>query len=184
MANAYRSSIAVIALVGPDGVGKSTLHRDVARADPRAMPRRVQVAGRDAMVMDVATPTRTVELVDFLDLDTQAALLGASPFAGVVLVVSAADSMMPGHQASLDHARQLHIPLRAVALTKGDVVADDEMIELVEMEVRDAVRKFGHDGDHVPVVRMRGPNERPHEGPEPARRKLVGPNALISVLAH
>ena len=175
----------LIAVIGPDGAGKSTLVQDVAHVAFNA-PRAVQVNGRTATVLDVRTPSRMLELVDFADMETQTALLGASRFAGAVLVVSALDSLMPGHQASMQHARQLGIPVAAVALTKCDLVDDEEMTELVEMEVRELLNKYGLPGDGIPVVRLRAKSERPHEGrePEAAKRRLVGAQSLVAVLGR
>ncbi len=184
MANPYPDPMAVIALIGPDGVGKSTLLQDVARMDPHAAPHGVQVNGLSATVIDLRTPTRTVQLVDFADASTEAALLGASRFAGVVLVVSAADSVMPGHKQSLERARHLGIPLAAIALTKTDVVPDEELQDLVEMELRELANKYSYPGDQLRVVRMRPRSTCPHEGREPRPGKPQGPQALLHILAR
>jgi elongation factor Tu len=185
MSNAQAGAPSIIAIIGPDGAGKSTLLQEVAALSFGAA-RAVQVNGRAASVLDVRTPHRLLELVDFADVNTQAALLGASRFAGAVLVVSASDGPMAGHQAILSHARQLGIPLAAIALTKCDLVDDDELTDLVEMEARELVNKHRMNGDTVPVVRVRANSERPHEGrePEPTRGRLGGPQALVNVLAR
>jgi len=177
-----QNGVAVVALVGPDGCGKSTVLQDVARADPRSMPRQVQVAGRYATVMDLATPRGMVQLVDFADAQTQGTLMNASPPGSVILVVSAVDSLLPGHRDSLEQAGHRHIPLRAVVLTKVDMIEDEEMLDLVEMEIRELANKHRHQGDTMPIVRTRGPNARPHEGREPGPGKLIGPRALLSIL--
>jgi GTPase Era involved in 16S rRNA processing len=186
MANPYRDTYSVVALIGPDGAGKSTLQQDVARSDPRVTARPVQVAGRNAFVIDVPVPGRVVQLVDFQDAEAQAVLLSASPFAGVVLVVSAMDSLLPGHRTSIEQVHERHMPLLAVALTKCDVIEDEEMLDLVEMEIREFANKYKFPGDALPIVRMRGAGERPHEGRglEPERGRLVGPRALIHALSH
>ncbi len=186
MANPNAGTYDVIALLGPDGAGKSTLLQDLvtALADPSAAPRAIQVAGHSANVLDIQGQQRVCQVADFADAETEAALLGSTRFAGAILVVSSADSLMPGHRASLERARQLGVPLLAVALTHCDQVADEELQDLVEMEIRELASKYGYPGDTLPIVHTRGAGraERPREGREPTPRQSGSVDGLLSVL--
>jgi elongation factor Tu len=122
--------------------------------------------------------------VDFRDADTEAAILGASPIHGALLVISATDSIVAGHQASLTRARQFGIPIIAVALTKCDAVEDVELLDLVTMEIRELLNKYGMPGDSFPIVQTRHFGTRPAEGRrhdrEPEARQ--GIPALLDML--
>ena len=79
-------------------------------------------------------------------------ITGAAQMDGAILVVSAADGPMPQTREHILLARQVGIPKIAVFLNKQDQVDDDELIELVEMEVRDLLSEYEYDGDNAPVV--------------------------------
>ena len=176
-------NVVVVGLIGHDGSGKTTLFQSLANA-AGAAPRAVQVQAMSANVADLRMPTRVCQIVDFPNAEVEHFLLGASPFAGAVLVVSAVDGLMPGHRKSLERARQLGVPLAAIALTKGDVVSDEELLDLVEMEARELANKYGYAGDAVPVVRTAFAESPLREGREPEPRAPMGPGALLAVLAR
>ena len=71
---------------------------------------------------------------------------------GAILVVSAADGPMPQTREHILLARQVGVPKIAVFLNKSDQVDDQELIELVEMEVRDLLSEYDFDGDNTPIV--------------------------------
>ncbi len=77
---------------------------------------------------------------------------GAAQMDGAVLVVSAADGPMPQTKEHLLLARQVGVPEIVVFLNKADMVDDEELIELVEMEVRELLNEYDFDGDEAPVV--------------------------------
>ena len=79
-------------------------------------------------------------------------ITGAAQMDGAILVVSAADGPMPQTREHILLARQVGIPKIAVFLNKQDQVDDDELIELVEMEVRDLLNEYEYDGDDAPVI--------------------------------
>ena len=79
-------------------------------------------------------------------------ITGAAQMDGAIIVVSAADGPMPQTREHILLARQVGIPKIAVFLNKQDQVDDDELIELVEMEVRDLLNEYEYDGDEAPVV--------------------------------
>ncbi|QZA33124.1 elongation factor Tu [Hydrogenibacillus sp. N12] len=80
-------------------------------------------------------------------------ITGAAQMDGAILVVSAADGPMPQTREHILLARQVGVPYIVVFLNKVDMVDDEELIELVEMEVRDLLKQYGYPGDDVPVIR-------------------------------
>ena len=79
-------------------------------------------------------------------------ITGAAQMDGAILVVSAADGPMPQTREHILLARQVGVPKIAVFLNKEDQVDDPELIELVEMEVRDLLNEYEYDGDNTPIV--------------------------------
>jgi elongation factor Tu len=73
---------------------------------------------------------------------------------GAILVVSAADGPMPQTREHILLARQVDVPYIVVALNKVDMVDDPELLDLVEMEVRDLLKAYEFPGDEIPVVRL------------------------------
>ncbi len=80
-------------------------------------------------------------------------ITGAAQMDGAILVVSAADGPMPQTREHILLARQVGVPSVVVFLNKVDLVDDPELIELVEMEIRDLLNKYQFPGDKTPVVR-------------------------------
>jgi elongation factor Tu len=80
-------------------------------------------------------------------------ITGAAQMDGAILVVSAADGPMPQTREHILLARQVGVPKIVVFLNKADMVNDSELLELVEMEVRELLSKYGYDGDNLPVVK-------------------------------
>ncbi|MCX6511876.1 MAG: elongation factor Tu, partial [Actinobacteria bacterium] len=81
-------------------------------------------------------------------------ITGAAQIDGAILVVSAADGPMPQTREHVLLARQVGVPFIVVALNKADVVDDEELLDLVEMEVRDLLNEYEFPGDDTPVVRV------------------------------
>ena len=79
-------------------------------------------------------------------------ITGAAQMDGAILVVSAADGPMPQTREHILLARQVGVPYIVVFLNKADKVEDKELLELVELEVRELLTKYGFPGDDVPVV--------------------------------
>jgi translation elongation factor EF-Tu-like GTPase len=162
---AYPVSVAVVPLLGPDGVGKTWLLNAlggyVQQRDGLPSPplREVFVPGSSATVLDVRTARGFTQLVDFPSAAAAHGLLGASPFQGAVLVVSALDSVLPGTVESLMAARQAGIMRIAVALTQCDRVDDPELLDLVTMEIRSVLDKYECRGDAAPVVSVAASGE-------------------------
>ncbi|MGH9297077.1 MAG: elongation factor Tu [Acidimicrobiales bacterium] len=81
-------------------------------------------------------------------------ITGAAQVDGAILVVSAADGPMPQTREHVLLARQVGVPSIVVALNKVDMVDDEELIELVELEVRELLNEYEFPGDDTPVVRV------------------------------
>jgi elongation factor Tu len=81
-------------------------------------------------------------------------ITGAAQMDGAILVVSAADGPMPQTREHILLARQVEVPSIVVALNKADMVDDPELLELVEMEVRELLSKYEFPGDDIPVVKV------------------------------
>ncbi|WP_127132256.1 elongation factor Tu [Georgenia sp. SYP-B2076] len=81
-------------------------------------------------------------------------ITGAAQMDGAILVVAATDGPMAQTREHVLLARQVGVPYLLVALNKSDMVEDEEILELVEMEVRELLSSQGFDGDNVPVVRV------------------------------
>ncbi len=81
-------------------------------------------------------------------------ITGAAQMDGAILVVSAADGPMPQTREHILLARQVEVPYIVVALNKADMVDDPELIELVEMEVRELLSKYEFPGDDIPIVQV------------------------------
>ncbi|RMG35735.1 MAG: elongation factor Tu [Planctomycetota bacterium] len=80
-------------------------------------------------------------------------ITGAAQMDGAILVVSAADGPMPQTREHILLARQVNVPALVVFLNKCDLVDDEELLELVEMEIRDLLNKYEFPGDEVPIIR-------------------------------
>jgi elongation factor Tu len=80
-------------------------------------------------------------------------ITGAAQMDGAILVVSAVDGPMPQTREHILLARQVNVPRVVVFLNKCDLVDDPELLDLVELEVRDLLSKYEYDGDNAPVIR-------------------------------
>jgi elongation factor Tu len=80
-------------------------------------------------------------------------ITGAAQMDGAILVVSAVDGPMPQTREHILLARQVNVPSVVVFLNKCDLVEDEELLDLVELEVRELLSKYNYPGDDVPVIR-------------------------------
>lgn len=80
-------------------------------------------------------------------------ITGAAQMDGAILVVSAVDGPMPQTREHILLAKQVNVPAMVVFMNKCDLVEDKELLDLVEMEVRDLLTKYGYPGDKTPIVR-------------------------------
>jgi elongation factor Tu len=98
-------------------------------------------------------------------------ITGAAQVDGAILVVSATDGPMPQTREHVLLARQVGVPYIVVALNKADMVDDEELLELVEMEVRELLTSYGFPGDDTPIVRVSA--LKALEGDEAAGDKIM-----------
>jgi elongation factor Tu len=100
-------------------------------------------------------------------------ITGAAQMDGAILVVSAADGPMPQTKEHVLLARQVDVPALVVFLNKIDLVDDPELLDLVEIEIRELLDKYGYKGDEVPIVR--GASLAAYNKPEdPEANKCIG----------
>ncbi|MBU0978984.1 MAG: elongation factor Tu [Patescibacteria group bacterium] len=81
-------------------------------------------------------------------------ITGAAQMDGAILVVAATDGPMPQTREHILLAKQVHVPKIVVALNKVDMVDDAELLDLVEMEIRELLTKYSFDGDNTPIIRV------------------------------
>ena len=81
-------------------------------------------------------------------------ITGAAQMDGAILVVAATDGPMPQTKEHVLLARQVGVPYIVVALNKADMVDDEEIMELVELEVRELLNQYEFPGDDAPIVRV------------------------------
>jgi elongation factor Tu len=104
-------------------------------------------------------------------------ITGAAQMDGAILVVSAADGPMPQTREHVLLARQVGVPSIVVFLNKADMVDDDELLELVELEVRELLSAYEFPGDDIPVVK--GSALRALEGDEVAEEAILALMAAV-----
>src|SRR5918996_1316560 len=97
-------------------------------------------------------------------------ITGAAQIDGAILVVSAADGPMPQTREHVLLARQVNVPYIVVALNKVDMVDDEELLELVELEVRELLNSYEFPGDETPIVRVSA--LKALEGDEDAKQQI------------
>ena len=98
-------------------------------------------------------------------------ITGAAQMDGAILVISAADGPMPQTREHVILARQVNVPAVIVFLNKIDTVDDPEIIDLVEADVRDLLKKYEYPGDKVPIIR--GSALKAYEGDAEAEKQIL-----------
>jgi len=142
---------AITKVLAAEGLAKPLKYEDIDKA-PEERARGVTINLYHA---EYESPTRHYAHIDapgHADY-IKNMITGAAQMDGAILVVSAADGPMPQTREHILLARQVNVPYIVVFLNKIDMVDDPEIIDLVEMEVRDLLTKYGYPGDEVPVVR-------------------------------
>src|SRR6476660_1636538 len=100
-------------------------------------------------------------------------ITGAAQMDGAILVVSAADGPMPQTREHILLARQVGVPALVVFMNKVDLVDDPELIELVEMEVRELLSKYDFPGDDIPIVKGSALMALEEKNPEQGKNAIM-----------
>jgi elongation factor Tu len=103
-------------------------------------------------------------------------ITGAAQMDGGILVVAATDGPMPQTREHILLAKQVGIPNLVVFMNKVDLVDDDELLELVEMEIRELLSEYGYDGDEIPIIQ--GSALAAAEGRDPE----IGNDAVLALM--
>ncbi|CAL1240991.1 elongation factor Tu [Candidatus Methylocalor cossyra] len=143
---------AALTKVGADRFGGVFKAYDQIDAAPEERARGITIATAH---VEYESPTRHYAHVDcpgHADY-VKNMITGAAQMDGAILVVSAADGPMPQTREHILLARQVGVPYIVVFLNKADMVDDEELIELVEMEVRELLSKYDFPGDDTPIIR-------------------------------
>jgi elongation factor Tu len=98
-------------------------------------------------------------------------ITGAAQMDGAILVISAADGPMPQTREHVILARQVNVPSLVVFLNKIDTVDDPEIIELVETDIRDLLKKYEYPGDKIPIIK--GSALKAYEGDAEAEKQIL-----------
>jgi len=98
-------------------------------------------------------------------------ITGAAQMDGAILVISAADGPMPQTREHVILARQVNVPSIVVFLNKIDTVDDPEIIELVEADIRDLLKKYEYPGDKIPIIK--GSALKAYEGDAEAEKQIL-----------
>ena len=105
-------------------------------------------------------------------------ITGAAQMDGAILVVSAADGPMPQTREHILLARQVGVPALVVYMNKVDLVDDEELLELVEMEVRELLSSYEFPGDDIPIVK--GSAKVAIDGGDP----IIGENSILELMTQ
>ncbi len=109
-------------------------------------------------------------------------ITGAAQMDGAVLVVSAPDGPMPQTREHILLARQVEVPRIVVALNKVDMMDDEELLELVELEVRELLSKYNFPGDDTPIVRVSALGALESSSTDPAAPEYASIHELVAQL--
>jgi elongation factor Tu len=147
------TTAAILAVQAAKGMASVKSYSDIAKGGTvRDATKTVTIA---ASHVEYETPNRHYAHIDcpgHADY-IKNMITGAAQMDGAILVVSAADGPMPQTREHILLARQVDVPALVVFLNKCDLVDDAELLDLVEMEVRELLTKYGFPGDDVPLVR-------------------------------
>jgi len=141
----------VLGLAGSGGKAKFTSFAEIDKA-PEERERGITIAIAHVEYETEARHYAHVDCPGHADY-IKNMITGAAQMDGAILVVSAPDGPMPQTREHILLAKQVEVPSMVVFLNKVDVMDDEELLELVELEVRELLTKYGFPGDDVPVVR-------------------------------
>jgi elongation factor Tu len=144
---------AILAVQAQDGLAVVKSYKEIAKGGVERDPTKTLTVA--SAHVEYETPNRHYAHVDcpgHADY-VKNMITGAAQMDGAILVVSAVDGPMPQTREHILLARQVGVPYIVVFLNKCDLVDDQELIDLVEMEVRDLLNQYGFPGDETPFVR-------------------------------
>ena len=164
---------AIVAVQAAKGLAKAKSYADIAKGGTvRDETKTVTIA---AAHVEYETDNRHYAHIDcpgHADF-VKNMITGAAQMDGAILVVSAPDGPMPQTREHILLARQVGVPKIVVYLNKCDLVDDEELLELVELEVRELLTMYGFPGDEVPLIK--GDSKSAYENPaDPEAAKCVG----------
>src|SRR3954469_20603859 len=143
---------AVLAKKLPSGINKPIAYDQIDNA-PEEKARGITIATSHQEYQTEARHYAHVDCPGHADY-VKNMITGAAQMDGAILVVSAADGPMPQTREHVLLARQVGVPYIIVALNKADMVDDEELLDLVELEVRELLSEYEFPGDDTPVVRV------------------------------
>ena len=148
------TTAAITAVLSLEGKAASTKFEDIDKA-PEERERGITI---NTAHVEYETDTRHYAHVDcpgHADY-VKNMITGAAQMDGAILVVSAADGPMPQTREHILLARQVGVPYIVVFMNKCDLVDDEELLDLVEMEIRELLSEYDYPGDDIPVIRGSG----------------------------
>lgn len=144
---------AILAVQAKDGLAELKSYADIAKGGTvRDASKIVTIAVAHVEYQTTARHYAHVDCPGHADF-VKNMITGAAQMDGAILVVSAADGPMPQTREHILLARQVGVPKIVVFLNKVDLLEDEELLELVEMEIRDLLNKYEFDGDTITVIR-------------------------------
>ena len=159
------TTAAILAVQAAKGLGKAKSYADIAKGGTvRDATKTVTIA---ASHVEYETENRHYAHIDcpgHADF-IKNMITGAAQMDGAILVVAADSGPMPQTREHILLARQVDVPALVVFMNKVDLVDDEDLLELVELEVRDLLTKYGFPGDDIPLVKgnARGALENPSD---------------------
>jgi elongation factor Tu len=164
---------AILAVQGAKGLGKVKSYADIAKGGTvRDENKTVTIAVSHVEYESEIRHYAHIDCPGHADY-IKNMITGAAQMDGAILVVAADAGPMPQTREHILLARQVNVPELVVFLNKIDLVDDEELIELIEMEVRELLDKYGFDGDSIPIVQ--GSSRPALEKPEDeACNKCIG----------
>jgi elongation factor Tu len=163
---------AILAVQGAKGLAKPKAYSEIAKGGTvRDATKTVTIA---VSHVEYETPNRHYAHIDcpgHADF-IKNMITGAAQMDGAILVVSAADGPMPQTREHILLARQVGVPRIVVFLNKVDLVDDPELLELVELEIRELLTSNGYPGDEIPIIR--GASKPAYDNPaDPEKSKCI-----------
>jgi elongation factor Tu len=147
---------AITKVLGLKGLAKHRSYDEVAKADAKLFRRdATKILTVNVAHVEYETATRHYAHIDCPGHQDyiKNMITGAAQMDGAILVVSAADGPMPQTREHVVLARQVNVPAIVVFLNKVDLVEDPDLVDLVEIEIRDLLSKYEFPGDKTPIIR-------------------------------